>query len=126
MAHVYIVDDDATLRQLLARRVQQAGHRVTAVGSGAEALDAVRQTGSPDVAVLDVMMPEMTGFELLPLLRQRLRCPDLPAIFISAWGSQDDVSAAQALDAMYLPKPFAAVELLTLLEERLRGQALTG
>lgn len=72
VAHVYLVDDDATLRQLLARRVQQAGHRVTAVGSGAEALDAVRQTGPPDVAVLDVMMPERTGFELLTLLEERL------------------------------------------------------
>jgi DNA-binding response OmpR family regulator len=97
VAHVYLVDDDATLRQLLARRVQQAGHRVTAVGSSAEALDAVRQTG--------------------PARRRRARRQN---------AGNDDVSAARALDAMYLTKPFAAVELLTLLEERLRGRALTG
>src|SRR5215218_258990 len=90
MSRVLVVDDDPDLRALVSIRLQKEGHRVVGADSAAEALAFVAQRGAPDVAVLDVTMPGMTGLELLPAMR--------------------------ALDATYLTKPFSAVALCKAVE----------
>jgi CheY-like chemotaxis protein len=69
MSRIMVVDDDPNLRELVAIRLQKAGHKVLTAGSAGEALAIVDQRGAPDLVVLDVLMPGMTGFELLPALR---------------------------------------------------------
>jgi CheY-like chemotaxis protein len=116
MSRVLVVDDDPNLRELVTIRLQKEGHRVVAADSAAEALAVVAQRGAPDVAVLDVTMPDMTGLELLPAMRALDGCEQLPAIFLSGRVDHDDVEAGRALNATYLTKPFSAVALCKAVE----------
>jgi CheY-like chemotaxis protein len=108
MSRVLIVDDDQNLREMVAIRLQKEGHRVVVAESAATALAIVDDRGAPDVVVLDVTMPGMTGLELLPVLRDRDGCEHLPAIFLSGRVEHHDVEAGRALGATYLTKPFSA------------------
>ena len=111
MSRVLVVDDDSNVRQLVTICLQKAGHRVLAADSADEALAVVQDRGAPDVVVLDVTMPGMTGLELLPAMRALDGCAGLPAIFLSGRVEHHDVEAGRALDATYLTKPFAASAL---------------
>ena len=113
MAHILVVDDDPDLRGLVEFRLRKAGHRVLAAGDGASALAAVDERGRPDLAVLDVAMPGMSGLELLVALRRRAGLRELPAIFLSARILPSDIAAGRALGAAYLTKPFVAPALLS-------------
>ena len=63
--HVLLVEDDASIREVATLGLEQSGLRVTAVGDGREGLDRFRQ-GGVDLVVLDVMLPSLDGFEVLP------------------------------------------------------------
>jgi CheY-like chemotaxis protein len=123
MSRVLIVDDDPNLRHLVSLRLQKAGHRVLAADSAAEALAFVRRRGAPDVVVLDVTMPGMTGLELLPVMRSLDGCADLPAIFLSGRVDHSDVAAGRALNATYLTKPFSAVALTNAVQRLIPVEA---
>ena len=116
MSRVLVVDDDPNLRHLVTVRLQKAGHRVLAADSAAEALAVVNERGAPDVVVLDVTMPGMTGLELLPVMRSLDGCEALPAIFLSGRVEHHDVEAGRALNATYLTKPFSAIALTKAIE----------
>ena len=116
MPRVLVVDDDPNLRHLVSIRLEKAGHRVLAADSAAEALAVVQDRGAPDVVVLDVTMPGMTGLELLPVMRSLDGCADLPAIFLSGRVEHHDVEAGRSLDATYLTKPFSAIALTKAVE----------
>jgi len=116
MSRVLVVDDDPNLRELVSIRLQKAGHKVVVADSAAEALAVVHQRGAPDVAVLDVTMPGMTGLELLPAMRAIDGCSELPAIFLSGRVEHHDVEAGRALNATYLTKPFSAIALCKAVE----------
>jgi CheY-like chemotaxis protein len=116
MSRVLVVDDDPNLRQLVTLRLQKEGHQVRAADSAAEALTVVADRGAPDVVVLDVTMPGMTGLELLPAMRALDGCAELPAIFLSGRVEPHDVEAGRALGATYLTKPFSAHALTKAIE----------
>jgi CheY-like chemotaxis protein len=116
MSRVLVVDDDPNLRQLVTVRLEKAGHRVRGADSAAEALALVADRGAPDVVVLDVTMPGMTGLELLPAMRELDGCADLPAIFLSGRVELHDIEAGRALGATYLTKPFSANALTKAIE----------
>jgi CheY-like chemotaxis protein len=116
MSRVLVVDDDPNLRQLVTLRLEKAGHRVLAADSAYEALAVVHDRGAPDVVVLDVTMPGMTGLELLPAMRTLDGCADLPAIFLSGRVEYHEVEAGRALNATYLTKPFSAAALTKAIE----------
>jgi CheY-like chemotaxis protein len=113
MARILVVDDDPDLLTLIGIQLRQHGHRVVTAASGPEALEVVRETGSPDVAVLDVAMPEMNGLELLQHLRAREGGAELPAIFLSARAAP---AAGEALGAVYLTKPYVMRALLAAID----------
>ncbi len=117
MARVLVVDDDPDTVRIVTFRLQSKGHRVIGTTSPQEALDAVAARGRPDVVVLDVSMPEMSGMELLVELRTRDGMDNLPAIFLSAQVRPDDIEAGRALGASYLTKPFIAAALLKAIDE---------
>lgn len=112
MPRVLVVDDDPNMRDLVSFRLRKAGHKVLTAESGPDALALVESRGAPDVAVLDVTMPGMTGLELLPAMRSRDGLADMPAVFLSGRVEQADVDAGRALDAAYLTKPFSGIALL--------------
>jgi CheY-like chemotaxis protein len=78
MAQILVVDDDPDLRGLVEFRLRKAGHQVLAAGDGAIALAAVRERDRPDLAILDVAMPGMSGLELLVALRSARTCRSCP------------------------------------------------
>lgn len=119
MARILVVDDDEDIRNLVQARLRGAGHLVVSAPSGPEALEVVEARGAPDLAVLDVSMPGMTGLELLEQLRARDGLAELPVIFLSAKVQNEDVEAGRALDATYLTKPFVASALLAAVERAL-------
>src|SRR5438477_12999020 len=84
MARILVVDDDPDLLTLVELQLRHHGHQVSTANGGEMALRYVDDHGAPDVAVLDVAMPGMNGFELLEALRGRPETAELPAIFLSA------------------------------------------
>jgi len=93
---------------------------MVAPASGAsEALRLIEERGAPDIAVLDVAMPEMNGFDLLKALRARAGLEALPVIFLSARVSPEDVDAGRSLDADYLTKPYVMDSLLAAIDKLL-------
>ena len=115
MSRVLVVDDDEDIRGLVSMRLKAAGHRVVAVSDGNEALALVEARGLPEVAVLDVSMPGMDGFELLQALRD-LGGDDVRVVFLSARVQEHDVARGRQAGATYLTKPFIASALINAVE----------
>ncbi|MFC9428430.1 response regulator transcription factor [Streptomyces sp. NPDC056987] len=127
-----VVEDDATLRELLSASLQLAGFTVTSVTTGAQALAAV-QRARPDLIVLDVMLPDFDGFEVVRRLRQdgppALGGPP-PVLFLTALdAAKDRISGLSAGGDDYVTKPFNLEELILRIRAILRrssGQAPDG
>lgn len=108
---VLVVDDEAVNREVLAQQLEPLGVRVVQVASGADALESLGRE-APDLVLLDVMMPQMSGYEVLTHIRQRFGEGDLPVILLTAKARTEDVVAGFAHGANdYLTKPFSREEL---------------
>lgn len=106
---VLVVDDDPPSVKMISFLLREEGYEVITAGNGAEALRLIEEA-SPDLVILDVMMPHMDGLEVCRRIRQRT---DLPIIFLSAKGETADRVTGLNLGADdYLPKPFEPAELL--------------
>jgi CheY-like chemotaxis protein len=84
MSRLLVVDDDPVVLNLVQIRLKTGGHRVISASDPDEALRVVEERGLPDVAVLDVSLPGMSGLELLAQLRERPGAEQLPAIFVAS------------------------------------------
>jgi two-component system OmpR family response regulator len=114
-ARLLVVDDEATILELLSGSLRLAGFEVTTAASGAEAL-RVAAASRPDLILLDVMMPDGDGFEVVR--RMRSSGPDVPVIFLSARDGVRERVAGLALGGDdYVTKPFSLDEVL----ERIRA-----
>jgi adenylate cyclase len=125
---VLVVDDNKVSRLLLARGLEQQGHHVTFAANGRQALDLLH--GQPfDLVLLDVMMPELDGEQVLAQLTRAPGLRDIPVIMISASDELDSVVRCIELGAEdYLPKPLNPVLLrarvsASLEKKRLRDQS---
>ena len=96
MAAVLIVDDDQDSRELVARFLRKTGLVVHTAPNGREALKIILDR-TPDIIVLDVMMPEMDGVELMQVLRAYLRWASLPIILLTAYPTGPHVERAEKL-----------------------------
>ncbi len=116
-ARVLVVDDESSIRDLLDYGLGQAGFAVKSVPDGRMALEAVR-SWAPEVIVLDVMLPEVDGFTLLPALR---RITEVPIVMLSAKTETAEKVAGLARGADdYIGKPFELEELIARLHSALR------
>ena len=105
-ARILVVDDNEANRDLLIRRLQRQGHHTATAENGRIALDMLAH-GSFDLILLDIMMPEMNGFEVLEHLKADDALRHVPVIMISALDDAESVSKGIALGADdHLPKPF--------------------
>ncbi|HEY7728577.1 MAG TPA: response regulator [Candidatus Eisenbacteria bacterium] len=120
MARILFVDDEPDIRTLVKLRLERAGHEVINAASAPDALDLIRRQGPPDLVVIDVMMPEVSGFDLLWELRNRPETANLPAIFLSAVVDQASIRTGTELGATYLTKPFVASALLKAIDRALK------
>ncbi|MBE7552321.1 MAG: response regulator [Anaerolineales bacterium] len=108
---VLVVDDNEMNRDMLSRRLQRQGHRVEIATNGREAL-AIIESRKFDLVLLDIMMPEMNGYEVLEFLKADHHLRHLPVIMITAVDEIESVVRCIELGADdYLPKPFNPVLL---------------
>ncbi len=121
-AHILVVDDEAAITDLLSTALRYMGYQVTTAGSGYAALDAAA-TAAPDLVVLDVMLPDIDGFEVCRRLRAARDF--VPVIFLSARDSEDDrITGFIRGGDDYVTKPFSLEELtlrIGALLRRVRG-----
>ncbi|MEV5436201.1 response regulator [Streptomyces sp. NPDC052682] len=111
MARVLIADDDADIRDLVAFKLVQSGHEVTAVEDGMAALRAVRERPF-DLVLLDIRMPGMSGLDICRAVRAAPDTASLPVILITARSQEGDVELGFAAGADdYIVKPFSPREL---------------
>jgi sigma-B regulation protein RsbU (phosphoserine phosphatase) len=109
--HLLVVDDDPSNGELLARRLQSQGHTVTIAENGRKALEYVRQ-GAFDLILLDIMMPEMDGYQVLQHLKEDKELRHIPVIMVTALDEIESVARCIEIGAEdYLPKPFNPVLL---------------
>jgi DNA-binding response OmpR family regulator len=118
MARVLVVEDDQTLRSVVAGYLERAGHDAATASAGLAALAAVAAR-PPDLMVLDVMIPELDGLEVCR--RVRATNPVLPVIMLTAMGETEDRIAGLEVGADdYVTKPFSPRELVLRVDSVLR------
>jgi DNA-binding response OmpR family regulator len=117
---VLVADDDPDILSLITLRLERSGYEVLAAGDGHQALTTAIECG-PDVAVLDVTMPKLDGYEVTRLLRHDARTRHMPVILLTARVQESDIARGIEAGADdYVRKPFSTQEL------RERVQALLG
>jgi two-component system, OmpR family, alkaline phosphatase synthesis response regulator PhoP len=125
MSLVLVVEDNANLAYGLATSLELEGHDVLIAGTGPEGLRMAMES-TPDLVILDLMLPEMDGYRVLKRLREE--GVETPVIFLTARGEEADKVLGFRLGADdYVTKPFGLLELLARVEARLRRppQAVT-
>jgi DNA-binding response OmpR family regulator len=121
MATVLLAEDDSDIRRLVTFKLEQAGHAVRGFGDGALALADAR-AHRPDVAVLDVTMPGMSGLEVCRELRRNPATASVPVIMLTARGQRDDIATGFTAGANeYIVKPFSPRELAVRVKAVLGG-----
>lgn len=111
MAKIVVADDDEDIRQLVTFKLQQGGHDVLAVANGSDAVTACQQE-APALALLDVMMPGMSGLDATRALRADPVTARLPIILLTARAQESDIEQGFSLGADdYITKPFSPREL---------------
>ena len=111
MASILVADDDVDIRELVEFKLSTMGHDIVAVGDGAAAVEACRAE-KPDLAVLDVMMPGVSGLDAIREIRSDPSLAVLPVILLSARAQESDVETGFDSGADdYITKPFSPREL---------------
>ncbi|MEV0325721.1 response regulator transcription factor [Micromonospora echinospora] len=119
---VLVVDDEPTLTDLLAMALRYEGWQVATAGNGMAALSSARQV-RPDVVVLDVMLPDLDGFQVLRRLREQ--SPNVPVLFLTARDAvQDRIAGLTVGGDDYVTKPFSLEEVIARLRALLRRAGL--
>jgi DNA-binding response OmpR family regulator len=111
VARILVADDDVDIRELVEFKLSTLGHDVVAVSDGQAAIEAC-QAQRPDLAVLDVMMPGVSGLDAIRAIRADPLLADLPVILLTARAQESDVETGFDSGADdYITKPFSPREL---------------
>ncbi len=123
MARIMIVEDDENIAELISASVKTIGHEAQTVGS-ASALFSLLPKLRPDLILLDIMLPDLSGLDILRKLKANAATQDIPVIFLTAKGSEADKVTGLELGAEdYITKPFGVLELLARIKAALRRTA---
>ena len=117
MAKILVADDEIDILDLIGFTLQYSGHQVWRALDGESALEQARKV-QPDLIVLDVRMPGLTGYEVCQELKRGEATQAIPVVFISAKGQEAEVGQGMGLGAEdYILKPFAPDQLVRRLEQ---------
>ena len=112
MAKILIADDERDIRDLVAFTLKFAGHEVVVASNGEEALKLAPEV-MPELILMDVRMPRMTGYEACQKMKEDERIKNIPVVFLSAKGQEAEIQTGMQVGAEeYLLKPFAPNELI--------------
>lgn len=121
MAKIVIAEDEPDIRDLVTFTLQFAGHQVVPTANGAEAVEAVKRE-HPDIVLMDVRMPKMSGYEACRTLKADPETAPIPVVFLSAKGQESEVKEGLAAGAIaYILKPFSPDELINRVQEILQS-----
>lgn len=116
MSKILIVDDEPNIVMALEYAFQKRGHEVFIARDGTEALDLINQKAI-DAMVLDIMMPQVDGYETIRRVRSNPELTDMKIIFLSAKNKEEDIEKGLALGAdQYFTKPFSVKKLIAAVE----------
>lgn len=111
MAKILIAEDERDIRDLVAFTLRFAGYEVSTAANGEEAV-ALASKENPDLILLDVRMPRMTGYDACRVLKAHPEMKDIPIVFLSAKGQESEIQTGLEAGAEeYLLKPFAPDQL---------------
>ncbi|MEM0942524.1 MAG: response regulator [Pseudomonadota bacterium] len=120
---VLLAEDEPNIVESLKFLLSRAGFDVAVKNDGKQALDAAL-SDPPDVMLLDVMMPEIDGFEILRRLRAEPQSKGLPIIMLTAKGQKEDRETALSRGAdLFITKPFSNSEVVAAVERLANGRA---
>lgn len=122
MARILVAEDERDIRELINFTLMFAGHEVTLAANGQEAYEqALAAKVKPDLIMMDVRMPKMTGYEACRQMKQVDDLKDIPVIFLSAKGQDEEVQTGLDAGAIaYILKPFAPEDLNRRITEILK------
>ncbi len=122
MYKILVVDDESALRLLVRGTLEIGGYHILEADNGLKALELTAEE-RPDLIILDVMMPGITGYEVCKRIKEDPDTASAKVLILTAKGQQIDKEMAQAALADYfLSKPFSPVDLLTMVEEIAKGK----
>ena len=110
--HVLVADDEPHIGRIIKMKLEQGPFRVTLAYDGREALDVLDRESDICLVLLDLMMPHLSGLDVLAAMRQNPRLRDLPCIILTAAGQEQQHTSAMQLGANdFLTKPFSPKKL---------------
>jgi len=110
---ILLVEDDADLVELATHWLERDGYAVRSIADGREALEQLAADPLPDLVLLDVMIPHVTGFDVLQKLRAEARTRDLPVVMMTSFSREQDVARGRELGANdYIIKPLMELDFL--------------
>jgi CheY-like chemotaxis protein len=116
---ILVAEDEKDIRELVSITMRLAGYEVWTANDGQEALTLAREV-LPDLILMDVRMPKMTGYQACLAMKEIEELKDIPVVFLSAKGQETEIQQGLAAGAVaYVLKPFAPTELTTRIEELL-------
>lgn len=124
MAHILIAEDERDIRELIQFTLMFAGHQITQAANGAEALELAQKV-KPDLIMMDVRMPKMTGYEACREMKKIDDLKQIPVVFLSAKGQDEEKQTGIEAGAIaYILKPFAPDELTRQINDLLKTSGL--
>jgi len=122
MARILVVDDEKDIRNLLRQVLEHAGYQVETAANGREALEMVERS-LPDLMLLDIMMPELDGWEVCRQVKSKQKTKHLPVILLTVRNQPlDKIVGTEVVGADdYITKPFDLDDLLARVEQRLKA-----
>ena len=122
MSTVLIVDDSSTLREMISGLLIKSGMTVLEAQDGKEAKEKI-QANRPDLVVMDIVMPNLNGYELCRWVKNNPETEDIPVVICSSKGEEFDRywGMKQGADA-YIAKPFHPSEMVKTVRQLLRGR----
>ncbi len=120
MALVYIVEDDESIREIEKIALENGGHRVHDFGNASTFLKKIEEK-SPDLAILDIMLPDMDGYEIVRRMKAAKSSKKIPIIMVTARTTEVDMIRGLDIGADdYIKKPFSVIEFITRVKAVLR------
>jgi len=120
MVKILVAEDERDIRELIAFTLRFAGFEVELASNGAEAVEKVSES-IPDLILMDVRMPRMTGYQACEALKENPDTQGIPVVFLSAKGQESEIQEGLEAGAMeYILKPFAPDELTAQVHRILR------
>ena len=121
-AKIVVADDDLDLCELLAMKLRQSDFEVFMALDGMQAIELVRSV-EPDLVILDIMMPLMSGMEVLRQMKSEPAIADIPVILMTAKRQENDVASGFALGVVdYIVKPFNLKDLVVQVRTVISGK----